>query len=886
MTPDLTALLDALAGRYAIERELGQGGMATVYLARDLRHARSVAIKVLQPELAAALGGERFLREVAVTARLSHPHILPLLDSGEAAGTLFYVMPYVAGETLRHRLEREKQLPIADALAIAREVADALDYAHRQQVVHRDIKPENILLEDGHAVVADFGIARVLDTSSVQALTGTGLAIGTPAYMSPEQATGMTDVDGRSDIYALGCLLHEMLAGQPPFTGPVAQSVIRQHVTADPPTLTDMRGAVPPAISAVVRRALGKSPADRQQTASAFAAELVQAAQAPLHSEVRSQEQPIARTSRRPGKGALVAAGVMLVLLIGAVAMRYGMRPGSPDAGARLTRLVVLPFENIGRAEDAYFADGVTEEIASRLGQAPGVSVIGRVTASQYNGTNAALSTIGRELDVQYALTGTVRWSDEPAGRRVRIIPRLMRVSDQSQLWTDRFESAFTEVFATQGRIASEVVSALGITLGSIDAVRDSTPPTRNIGAYEEYVRGSALLAQCTVVPCQRAVEAAARFESAVRLDSTFAAAWAGLATAWPTAGGAALPANLARAKIASEKALLLAPQLAEAHAAAARVIAASRQDNAKAEAEYLRALALQPSQPSALRGLAILYRYQGKLDEAAEQLLRAAVLDPRDLSAQYDLGVTYQRLRRYEEAERFLERAIALNPSDANPLVRLAILKLMRAGDVAGARQVLARTSDPFYALISMTSFVLSAEMRVVLCDACAGAAASRLRALGPVPRDSVADPSAWLWRGRVAQLAGQPVVARAAFDSALQRMKRQVDSVPGARSDFSVQRSLTEVAALAGRRDVALTAARETVRLLQETPNGTWGPDAMNIAAEVFAKFGDDSAALENLDRALTLPSHVTVALVRLNPVWARFKGVPAFEQMLARH
>jgi tetratricopeptide (TPR) repeat protein len=315
-------------------------------------------------------------------------------------------------------------------------------------------------------------------------------------------------------------------------------------------------------------------------------------------------------------------------------------------------------------------------------------------------------------------------------------------------------------------------------------------------------------------------------------------------------------------------------------------VIAASRQDNAKAEAEYLRALALQPSQPSALRGLAILYRYQGKLDEAAEQLLRAAVLDPRDLSAQYDLGVTYQRLRRYEEAERFLERAIALNPSDANPLVRLAILKLMRAGDVAGARQALARTSDPFDALIRMTSLVLSAEMRVVLCDACEGAAASRLRALGPVPRDSVADPAAWLWRGHVAQLAGQPAVARAAFDSALQRTKRQVDSVPGARSDFSAQRSLTEVAALAGRRDVALQAARETVRLLQATPNGTWGPDAMNIAAEVFAKFGEDSAALENLDRALTLPSHVTVALVRLNPVWARFKGVPAFEQMLARH
>ncbi len=881
MTPDLNALSGALAGRYAIERELGQGGMATVYLARDLRHARSVAIKVLLPELAAALGSERFLREVAVTARLSHPHILPLLDSGEAAGTLFYVMPFVAGETLRHRLDREKQLPVDDALAIAREVADALDYAHRQHVVHRDIKPENILLEDGHAVVADFGIARVMDASASQALTGTGLAIGTAAYMSPEQASGMSDVDGRSDIYALGCLLHEMLAGQPPFTGPVAQSVIRQHVTADPPNLTDMRGAVPPAVSAVVRRALGKSPADRQPTARVFAVELAGAVQGAATSGPSVAAAPASRARRR----ALVAGGIALLLAVGAFAARDRLWRRSPSGAAQLTRLVVLPFENIGKAEDAYFADGVTEEIASRLGQAPGVAVIGRATAAQYKGAATSLSTIGTELDVQYALTGTVRWSDEPAGRRVRITPRLLRVSDQSQLWTDRYDAVFTDVFATQGRIAAEVVSALGITLGNRDAVRDSTPPTRNVAAYEEYVRGNSLLAQCTILPCKRAVEAAARFEVAVRLDPDFAAAWAGLALAWP-ASGSAESADMDRAAVAAERALALAPQLAEAHAAAARVAYASRKDDAKAEGEFQKALALQPSQPDALRGLGLLYRRQGELERAVDLLLRAAVLDPRNRPAQYDLGVTYQRLRRYDEAERFLERAIALSPSDQNQLQRLAILKLMRSGDVAGARQVLARAPDPFMAMAKLPEIPGYLEMAAVLCDGCAAAANDRLRALGPVPRDSAPHPEAWDWRGRLAGLAGHGGDARAAFDSAVNRAQRQIAMTPNATDGFEPQASLAELAAHAGRREVALKAAREVLRLLQVSPNGTWGPDAINTAAEVFAVFGEDSAAIENLDRALTLPAHVSAALVRINPVWARFRGVSAFEQMLARH
>src|ERR1051325_5723099 len=267
-------LAGALVDRYRIERELGAGGMATVYLAQDLRHERKVALKVLRTELAASLGHERFLREITTTANLRHPHILPLYDSGAADTTLYYVMPFVEGETLRDRLDREKQLPLDDALQIAGEVADALSYAHARGVIHRDIKPENILLEGGHAVVADFGIARAVTAAGAQSLTQTGMAIGTPAYMSPEQAGGEPDIDGRSDLYALGCVTYEMLAGQPPFIGPTVASVVHQHLAANPRPVTQLRAALPAAVADALQRALAKNPVDRFATPTAFAAAL------------------------------------------------------------------------------------------------------------------------------------------------------------------------------------------------------------------------------------------------------------------------------------------------------------------------------------------------------------------------------------------------------------------------------------------------------------------------------------------------------------------------------------------------------------------------------------------------------------------------------------
>jgi len=328
---ELTARLTAsLADRYRIERELGQGGMATVYLAEDLKHHRKVAVKVLRPELASALGPDRFLREIQTTANLRHPHILPLYDSGEADGFLFYVMPFVEGETLADRLSREKQLPLEDALQIAREVADALSYAHRRGVIHRDIKPANILLEAGHAAVADFGIARAVDAAGGGRLTETGLVLGSPLYMSPEQALGEKNLDGRSDLYALGCVLYEMLAGQPLFMGPTVESVVHQHVAASPPPITQLRPAVPAEVVATVQRALAKTPADRFTDVGQFAEALGRTAP----TVARGGEPQPALTRRR--RHDALAAALAVVVLLGAGLFLWARRaPGILQLGRR-----------------------------------------------------------------------------------------------------------------------------------------------------------------------------------------------------------------------------------------------------------------------------------------------------------------------------------------------------------------------------------------------------------------------------------------------------------------------------------------------------------------------------------------------------------------------
>ena len=402
-----------MADRYRLERELGAGGMATVYLARDLKHDRDVAIKVLRPEVGATLGAERFLLEIRTTANLRHPHIVPLYDSGEADDFLYYVMPLVEGESLRDRMTRERQLPIDEALRIAREVADALSYAHARGVIHRDIKPENILLEGGHAVVADFGIARALSAAGGERLTQTGMSVGTPLYMSPEQAAGSGEIDGRSDLYSLGCVLYEMLGGQAPFSGPTAMAIARQHLIAVPPPITNLRPAVPAVVADALHRALSKEPADRFNPVAQFAAAIgTTSTRAPMPSSGGSRWSP-----------RVLVAGAVLVIAVAAF-LALWRRGGATTGGPAVTSasIAVLPFTDLSpdRA-DTHLGDGVAETLINALANVPGL----KVSARTFRGDEATIAMLrsriaaGRGPNLRLAVLYPV------LGPRLRADPRL-----------------------------------------------------------------------------------------------------------------------------------------------------------------------------------------------------------------------------------------------------------------------------------------------------------------------------------------------------------------------------------------------------------------------------------------------------------------------------
>ncbi|HKW48732.1 MAG TPA: serine/threonine-protein kinase, partial [Gemmatimonadaceae bacterium] len=447
-------LVRALAGRYEIERELGRGGMAVVYLARDIRHRRYVAVKVLRPELSSALGAERFIREIDVAGRLTHPHILPLIDSGEAAGTLYYVMPYVAGESLRQKLERERQLPIDEALSIARQIASAIDYAHSEGVVHRDIKPENILLVAGEVLVADFGLARALDTAASTPLTESGIAVGTPTYMSPEQATGDSAVDGRSDIYSLACTLFEMIAGVPPFRGATLQALITHHVTTPPPSLCRERQSCPQQLDAAVQRGLAKAPADRFRTAG----DMVRAAEGHVSGRNEVAIGTAFRATRQFSPKRVVAVASVAVAIIAAIVAMSVFSHRSASADNDL--VAVLPFRVT--ANDSSVADlreGMMELLHDRLPRAVSVAA---VRNAWKNAGGRADSDLSQEQNLKVALSlragELVLGSVLRTPQGIKMTARLLEASSGAQRAAASAEGRASSYPALVDTIANELL--------------------------------------------------------------------------------------------------------------------------------------------------------------------------------------------------------------------------------------------------------------------------------------------------------------------------------------------------------------------------------------------------------------------------------------------
>jgi eukaryotic-like serine/threonine-protein kinase len=893
MADPIASVREALQDRYAIQRELGRGGMATVYLANDIRHDRPVALKVLHPELAATLGPERFQREIRFAARLQHPHILTVLDSGTAgrrdsgSELLWFTMPFVEGESLRDRIRRERQLPVDVALQIGREAARALDYAHQHGIVHRDIKPENILLtSDGTTLVADFGIARALGGDD--RLTQTGLAIGTPAYMSPEQAAGDKGVDARTDVYSLGAVLYEMLAGEPPFTGPTVQAMIARRLSESPPSVRRTRPTVPEGVDQAIQRALAPVPADRFGSA----AELARALQAsgttqtptapsveaaPATPRVAPGTPPQSDTRRRrpvPVLAITLIAGFLLGL-----GVLFAWRRNHPDApSGDQRRIAVLPFENLGDTADAYFADGMTDEIRGRLAALRGLQVIAHQSAAEYKGSAKSYREIGSELGVDYLLVGKVRWEKADSARsRVRVSPELIDVASSSTRWQQPFDAVLSDVFQVQGKIAGEVAQALDVAIGQPERERLEERPTRSLAAWDAFLRGEEASKRMVEIEPTALGRAADAYERAVALDSGFVQAWTRVSQVHSSryANGVPTPEGAARARAAAERALALAPDAAEPRLALGTYYDFVTGEYAKALEQFALGRRADPNNAELLSAAALSEQSLGRWENALDFLKRAEVLDPRSPQVVARLARSYLWLRRHDEAIAAADRGIALAPSSI-AIHQTKAMAMLGKGDLPGARAVLRAvpaTVDPTELVVSIANYW---DMAWVLDDE-----QQRLfLRLGPSTFGgdrfgwAIAEAQTYAYRGDLAR-------ARTYADSAVRASGDVLTNSP----DDAQRRVLLGVAlAYAGRKAEAIREGERGVSLLPISKDAYTGPYLQHQLVRIYILTGETQKAVDLLTPLLEFPYYLSPGWLRVDPSFDPLRNDARFKQMVA--
>jgi serine/threonine-protein kinase len=720
--PDLKEQLQqTLGSSYTLERELGGGGMSRVFVAEELSLGRKVVVKVLPPDLAATVNVERFRREIQLAARLQHPHIVPVLAAGISEGLPYYTMPFIEGESLRAKLARSGELPVPEAAKILRDVLSALSYAHEHGVVHRDIKPDNVLLTGHHAVVADFGVAKALSASTNpgSSLTSLGVALGTPAYMSPEQAAADPATDHRADLYGVGAMAYEMLTGHQVFSARSPQAMLAAHATEKPEPIDKRRPAVPPALSALIMRALEKHAADRPQSAGEMLAEL-EAAVTPSGATTPHIGAITPRAQKSDRRGLIMAVGSAVVLLTLASSSWYWYDKKTPLGAAVATdtipSLAVIPFENLGKSEDAYFADGMTEEISSRLGALSGLRVIGRQSSKSYANTNKPFTQVGKELGVAYVLTGSVRWDRSRAGHNlVKVSPALLRTSDGTQVWSEAYQDEVTGVFDLQGKVAERVAAALRLRLTEGQQKLLTARPTDNLDAYDSYLRGEA--AETGTYDPTSWSRAVNYYSRAISLDPKFAEAYAALGRAhlgvyWFR--GDPTPQRLELAKAAIDRALALQPGLSAAHSALADYYYHGKLDFPRALEEVEAARSLAPNDPDAMDLRARIERRQDRWAEAIANIKRASELDPRNANFLSDLCETQSTARKYDDADKTCRRYIDVEPVNWSAYYLRAHNELLRSGDVKATLSVLAEAQKQMGAA-ELGRGILDEESRLI---------------------------------------------------------------------------------------------------------------------------------------------------------------------------
>ena len=870
-------------GSYEILGPLGSGGMGEVYRARDAKLEREVAIKVLPEHLTSDPNSlARFEREAKAVAALSHPNILAIHDFGKQNGTVYAVTELLEGETLRGKLDGAP-VPQSRAVDWAVQVARGLSAAHGKGVVHRDLKPENVFVtRDGHVKILDFGLAKRADetvgektnapTSSGH--TEPGTVMGTMGYMSPEQLRGLA-VDHRSDIFSFGAILYELLSGKKAFKRDTASDTIAAVLKEEPPELTQTGRNISPALDHVVRHCLEKDRDDRFQSAKDVAFALSEASS--TTTAVTSGVHVV--SPEKTGAKKWMIAAAVVVALAAAGLLLWKKKPGGTPSAGGARRVAVLPFENLGAAEDDYFADGIADAIRGKLAGVPGIEVIARGSSNPYKKTTKTPQEIAKELNVRYLLTATVRWQKTGGAQRVQVSPELVEIKEgeaPAMKWQQPFDASLTDVFQVQSDVAAKVVDALGVALAEKQEKNLADAPTSNVAAYDAYLKGEEATVAMARADLPSLRKGLGYYEQAVALDPKFSEAWARVAQcrALIYANGVADPALASGSLEAGKKAVELGPDKATSYIALGGYYRVVEGDHRRALEEYRKAEALAPRNPDVLRSIGRAEDEMGRWQDAIAHYDEAERMDPRNAINVGNAVIPLLYLRRCAEAREKVNRTLALDPENLHRIM-FKVQSHLCEGDAAAARAVVAeavRRAGPTEA----AAWFSNAGLDWVLDTEAFGL----LRRLTPAAFDG--DEAAWaLSQAWASWQARDTASARDFGAKAAPLWETHVRNSP----NFSnLHVFLSSALALAGRKDDAIREALLAIELEPVEESAYLGPNLVWNLAQIYLIVGEDEKAIATLERVLKMPFYVTPAWLSVDPTWDSLRQNPKFQKLVA--
>ena len=851
---------------YRIIDKIGAGGMGEVYLAEDTQLKRQVALKFLPPHLCQDEDCRaRFKREARAAANLDHPNIVTIHEVSEYKGRPFFAMQHVEGSSLRD-LIKGIELSLEKVISLAIQVCEGLGKAHQAGIIHRDIKPSNIVIDsDGRPKLVDFGLAAIQGTDK---LTKTGSTLGTTGYMSPEQIQ-VKEVDQRSDLFSFGVMLYQMIAGRMPFKGDTEAAILNSVLNDTPEPLSRYKSGVSGDLQRIVTKLLEKDPELRYQSAAGVISDLRRL----------SVDTDVAGKPRKDWWNRYIVVGASAIILAMAgywLISQFDSDQIDEPVSERKT-LAVLPFENLGAPEDEYFADGITDEITSRLAGINGLGVISRTSAMQYKNTDKGLREIGRELGVDYVLEGTIRWDKSGDTSRVRILPQLIRAADDLHLWADNYERALTQIFAVQADIANKIAEALDIALLEPERRSLEVRPTENLEAHDYFLRGNQYLGRSYEEEDFRiAIE---MYEKAIALDPGFALAYAELSFAhvelyWFYYDHTEDRLRMAREAV--ERALELQPDLPEAHGALAMYYYHGFLDYEQAIREAEIALKKQPNNDELYGTIAAIKRRQGKWEEAIRNYRRQTELNPRDGIAFFEFALTHASMRDYQQAERLFDMAISLSPDLIVAYIFKSEMYLTWKGDVGEARRVLERAAGK----VDIAQLTYAFAICDIL-DRDYETALDRFSSFVLPPFGDSVDY--YFTKANIYRLMNDTVLSSACYDSVLVLCEARL--ADGSDSLFSHIRSAYAYA-FHGNKENAIRLAQMAVEMWPISKDALTGASMLEMLAEIYVVVGEYDAGLEQIEYLLSIPSELSVLLLHLDPKWDALRDHPRFQALLEKH